>query len=789
MTNVLKRYAEWIHLQFPGGEVERLPRVDEAFRTNKRGVYVVGDLAGVPLLKFSMDGGARVAQQIAEELNASASDNGQAPEAGDGAAGDGEAGGPVDVVILGAGAAGMAAAKECQRQGLSYAVLEASRRFATIKDFQKQKPIYTYPQDMTPAGDLQATADVKEALVEELESQTESIEVQQAEAEHVERDGDVLRVVTEGGGAIEARRVVVAIGRSGNFRQLGVPGEDLDKVHHRLHDPSKHGDAKVLVIGGGDSAMEAAIALVEAGANVTLSYRGEAFTRPKPENKERLLALAERRDNLRLVMESEAEEIRDGDVRLSTKEGEETIENDVVFAMIGREAPLDFFRRSGIRLRNDWGDTPDTWVEAFTAPAWLRNLNWRRTGAMAAFVLFMAAVYSWTKSGWLNRAASEAGAFPFWLSGLTDSLADTSLASVLLTSMASPSFYYTLAYSAIVVIFGWRRIRRRKTPYIKWQTTTLAAIQVLPLFLLPEIILPYLGANGLLSQGFLDALFPAAEYGHGREYWRAYGLILAWPLSVYNVFTAEPLWWWIGICFVQTFVLIPGMIYYWGKGAYCGWICSCGALAETLGDTHRDKMPHGEKWNKLNLAGQVILALAFALLFLRIGGWIWPGGWMEGAFQVGFYQEHLGMKLNYTWLVDVVLAGMIGYGVYFWLSGRFWCRFLCPLAALMHVYARFSRFRILAEKEKCISCNVCTSVCHQGIDVMHYAQQGLPMDDPQCVRCSACVQSCPTGVLSFGQVNRQTGQVISTDDLEASLTRIMEEAEAEQTREAQGAAA
>jgi NosR/NirI family transcriptional regulator, nitrous oxide reductase regulator len=117
----------------------------------------------------------------------------------------------------------------------------------------------------------------------------------------------------------------------------------------------------------------------------------------------------------------------------------------------------------------------------------------------------------------------------------------------------------------------------------------------------------------------------------------------------------------------------------------------------------------------------------------------------------------------------VLLAGVIGYGCYFWFSGRVWCRFFCPLAALMHVYARFSRFRILADKKKCISCNVCTSVCHQGIDVMSFANKGLPMADPQCVRCSACVSSCPTDVLRFGQVDRQ-GRTIALDRLVASPT-------------------
>jgi heterodisulfide reductase subunit A-like polyferredoxin len=91
----------------------------------------------------------------------------------------------------------------------------------------------------------------------------------------------------------------------------------------------------------------------------------------------------------------------------------------------------------------------------------------------------------------------------------------------------------------------------------------------------------------------------------------------------------------------------------------------------------------------------------------------------------------------------------------------------------MHVYARFSRFAIVADKPKCISCNVCTAVCHQGIDVMNFANKGAPMQDPQCVRCSACVHACPTGVLRFGQVRRD-GTLISVDRLMASPVQMRE---------------
>jgi ferredoxin len=91
----------------------------------------------------------------------------------------------------------------------------------------------------------------------------------------------------------------------------------------------------------------------------------------------------------------------------------------------------------------------------------------------------------------------------------------------------------------------------------------------------------------------------------------------------------------------------------------------------------------------------------------------------------------------------------------------------------MHIYTRFSRFRILSDKSKCISCNACTSVCHQGIDVMSFANKGKPMEDPECVRCSACVSTCPTGTLEFGEVDKNNN-IIATDRLAASPVRIVE---------------
>jgi len=757
--------------------MERLPEAREDGSTNVPGVYVAGDLTGIPLLKFSLDSGARVVRRIAEDPTLRA--GGTTPPD------------LLDLVIIGGGVSGMAAAVEARKRGLAFTVLEATEPFSTLVNFPQRKPIYTYPRAMTPEGGLQVSADVKEALVEELRRQVEAAGIRPLplRAERIERAAGLLRIQIAGRQPLLARRVLVAIGRSGNFRKLGVQGEERDKVSNRLHDPNDFRGKRALVVGGGDSALETAIALAQAGAHVTMSYRKPEFSRPKPENLEKLERLA--RDpmadvavehpsservttasgpfatgahppgSIALRLGTEVKEIGEREVTLAASGAAlETIANDAVFAMIGREAPLDFFRRSGIRIAGE-----------------MRPASW---AAMGLFLIFCSWLYNWKSGGSMAGLFAAQHWFPFNLPDLlrgaggavAAAAADPrTLLGTLAISAAGPAFWYTVAYSAIVVIFGVRRIRRRRTPYITAQTLTLMAVQVFPLFLIPEVLLPLANYHGILPQGIADALFPVVTYGHGREFWRAYGLILAWPLNVYNIFTDQPLWWWIGIGFLQTCVLIPLGIYYFGKGVYCGWICSCGALAETLGDTHRQKMPHGPAWNRFNMAGQVILAVAVALLIARIVGWALPDGNRIDAMFDPI------LKTHYKWTVDVFLAGVVGYGVYFWYSGRFWCRFLCPLAALMHVYARFSRFAIVSDKKKCISCNVCTSVCHQGIDVMNFANKGVPMTDPQCVRCSACVQSCPTGVLTFGQVNRG-GRTIALDLLPASPVQMREGREA-----------
>lgn len=770
-TSYIKKYTNWLHGQWPSGTVEKLPIVNADGTTNIPGIYIVGDLKGTPLLKFSADSGAKALHHIQQQPsfhNRKVADD------------------TYDVIIVGGGVSGYAAALEAKKSGLKILVLEASSAFSTIKNFPKSKPIYTYPTMMKPEGQLRFDGDigVKETLLASLATQIESeqIPIEIAAVSHVQRKAGIIQVHGDDLNTLKAHRVVIAIGRSGKYRQLDVPGFDFDKVVNRLHDPKTYADKNIIVVGGGDSALESAIATSEQGANVTLSYRGRSFSRAKAENIDRIHALADKQA-LRLEMGSKLSNIEKDHVTINTMHSEKRVlKNDFVLAMIGREAPLEFFRRSGIDIAGT--GTIKGWV------------------FLTFFLLLCIAVYDWKGFGFFQpiwNLISFPNNMPGVLSGLSDWWSQqvndrSTLLGTVATSMLSRSFYYTVIYTSCIAIFGWLRIKRRNTPYVTLQTWTLFLVQLIPLFLLPEVILPWLGYLGVYDSGvgrvFADSLFPSyissqdlanhvwPDWGHPRAYWHAYGFILAWPLNVYNVFTDNPIWGWIVISALQTFVIIPLLIYKWGKGAYCGWICSCGALAETVGDTHRHKMPHGPFWNKLNMLGQFILLGAFILLLIRIGGWLYPDTWMNTTFNLLLKGENNQYQtvnpLSWKWAVDVLLGGILGVGLYFKFSGRTWCRFACPLAALMHIYARFSRFRIFADKSKCISCNACTSVCHQGIDVMSFANKGRPMEDPECVRCSACIQSCPTGVLSFGEIDKHTGTVRQSDQLVASSVQMFE---------------
>jgi len=354
------------------------------------------------------------------------------------------------------------------------------------------------------------------------------------------------------------------------------PPESMARVisdaKNRLQDPADWAGRDTLVVGGGDSALETAAALAEAGARVTLVHRGGELARAKGENVARVEALAAA-GRLSLRLGTRVREIRPREVEVAADGAPAVpLPADRVFVMTGREAPLAFLRRSGVRIAGE--ASPLGWLAA------------------ALFMVALALLYDWKSSGFLERALWSAWSWPadvparlaslgaWWAARIDDR---TTLLGTLAVSMKSRSFYYTLAYTTVIGVFGARRVRARRTPYVARQTLVLFLVQALPLFLLPEVLLPWLGYRGAFDHGvgraIADQLFesyvPAADlaarhwpaWGHPRAYWRAYGLILAWPLNVYNVFTHHPLWSWIAIGALQTLVLIPLAVLRWGKGA------------------------------------------------------------------------------------------------------------------------------------------------------------------------------------------------------------------------------
>ena len=744
--NLLTSYARWLHLRWPAGIPEALPETGPEGLTAVNGIRIAGDLLGIPLLKFAVDSGARAVQAFIDE-QAFIEPCKKHPDT-------------YDLAIIGGGVAGLSAALAAHKAGLKFVIYEAVEPFATIANFTNGKPIYTYPKAFQPAGDIRLNATRKEALLAELQQQAiaANIQFQLRRVDGIVRDDKRLVLqFSDSDGNTYAKRVLVCTGRNGEHSTLNVPGEGLAKVHNRLFDPNDYQGRKVLVVGGGDSALETAISLFEAGAEVTLSYRGSEFSRPKPDN----IAKAQTLLGEAIWFNSRVQEITKDKVLLSRVDSvQESLDNDAVFVMIGRKAPIDFLKSLGIPVRGQWSAG--------------------KFASLALVLLLVVLIYSGKSGG---------GVFDWLFSqGLTPANIDFSTwpddqawLRALQPALASSGFYYELAYTLVIGGFGLRRIARTPTPYVRRQTLTLFAIQAIPLFLMPFVVLPIAGEWGTFDNGvagwLADQLFPYSEQTGNREYWRSVGFILAWPLFIANIFTEQPNYAWLAIGFLQTFVLLPWLVYRYGKGVYCGWICSCGALAETLGDAQRTKMPHGPMWNKLNLAGQAILAVAMLLLVLRIAAWVLVdsaiGERLAGIFTQAAYQFKLfGIPLNYAEVVDYFLAGILGLGLYFHFSGRTWCRFFCPLAALMHIYARFSQFRIFADKDKCISCNICTTVCHQGIDVMAFANKGKAMEDPQCVRCSACVSGCPTGTLTFGRL-RSDGTIM-LDKLPASPVQMRE---------------
>lgn len=315
-----------------------IPEVKPNFESNVPGIYIAGELGGMGLVRKAAEQGRQAIESIRSA---------------------GRRGADYDVVIVGAGPAGIAAGLGAIAHKLKYAIVEQERSLGgTVYHYPRNKITMTAPVKLPVVGRVKLGPEIsKEALLAKFDeiARRAGLKIRFGEKmESIEREGGSFVVQTTRA-SYRTGAVLLAIGRRGTPRKLGVPGEELPKVVYRLIDPEQYRGQKVLVVGGGDAALEAAIALAdEPGCEVTLSYRSEAFARVKPANRARL---QERQDErrIRVLLKSTVRSISPADVTLVHDDREVRLKNDAVIVCAGGELPFDLLKKVGIAFETKRG--------------------------------------------------------------------------------------------------------------------------------------------------------------------------------------------------------------------------------------------------------------------------------------------------------------------------------------------------------------------------------------------------------------------------------------------------
>lgn len=702
--------------KIPEPSYPTLPEVDEHGQASVRGVYLAGEVAGVPLIRLGMNAGHNLVSRLAPDLLA---------ERRAGSTAGGAGGEVLDVLVVGAGAAGLAATARAKELGLSAVCVEANHVAETVYTMTKGKVLFAEPTTVPNESRLWFEECTKEELLATWSRQIVELGLDVRPHERLtglQREGAVLVAQTEKG-TYRARRVVLTVGKAGNPRKAGAPGEleHATKIAHRLIDPDQHQGQDLLICGGGDVALEAALRLSDHN-RVTLVTIDQELIYPKKRNIDALRA-KEAEGKVRVLLGTRLVQIGAKTVTFSRAgaggAAEETIPNDFVFEMIGAELPTKLFEKLGIRLENTW--------------------DWRRWATLAAAFVFVYSLYSLKSfgkgmSGWpfdrlIEPATYDAalrsifGVFfaPFsWL------FEDQARADILSDRGYQQGYLYSLLYTVVMLVFGyealirWRGIARDKK-YQTWRYVSLLGFQA-GFFLLVNIF--------------------AVQALSVRYAWRAWGLYQPFPLF-FNTF----FWWydgdpqWIMLGFVGagvlgTAVAIPIASRNHGK-RFCTWICGCGGLAETLGDRWRHLAAKGKRSRAWEFQGALIFAASVIVGLIVVGLYETDGN--NPWWQV------------YSYIVDFWLVAVIPIALYPFFGGKVWCRYWCPLAAYNGLLAKWYGRLQIASNDKCISCTQCSKYCQVGVDVMAFAknQQAFDNRSSACIQCGICIDVCPMNVLSF----------------------------------------
>lgn len=315
-----------------------IPQVGPDFQTNVPGIFVAGELGGMGLIRNAISQG----RQAIDSIRALPAPN---------------RGKDLDVLIVGAGPAGFAASLAAMEHRLRYVTVEQDTLGGAVAHYPRGKIVMTSVADLPLVGRMKLPDSTKESLLKfwrQVEVDT-GVKIRYGERLVSVSPGPDGFVAVTTKGSYSARAILLAIGRRGTPQKLGVPGEDLPKTTYRLIEPEQYRNRRVLVVGGGDSAIEAACSLADASAaDVTLAYRAAAFSRAKHRNRERVKSAADN-GRLRLLMQSTVTAIEPDQVRLDQEGRIVVLPNDTVIVNAGGVLPTPFLNSIGVTVERKFG--------------------------------------------------------------------------------------------------------------------------------------------------------------------------------------------------------------------------------------------------------------------------------------------------------------------------------------------------------------------------------------------------------------------------------------------------
>jgi thioredoxin reductase/ferredoxin len=316
-----------------------IPLLSPTFETSVPGIFVAGELGGMGLIRNALMQGQQAVEAIHRDRPRMR--------------------GGLDLVVVGAGPAGFAASLTALSHRMRFETIEQESLGGSVFQYPRAKLVMTAPVTLPVVGRVRLSQTSKEQLLEfwrDVEHKT-GLNIRYGErVETIVREGDAF-VVRTSKAEYRTANVLLAIGRRGTPRKLGVRGEDLPKVVYRLIDAEQYAGLDVLVVGGGDSALEAAASVAESGAKrVTLAHRGDGFNRAKPANRERIEA-RQREGRLQVLLQTDVREISASAVELTSAGRETRLTNDAVIVSAGGLLPTEFLRRVGIEVETKYGTT------------------------------------------------------------------------------------------------------------------------------------------------------------------------------------------------------------------------------------------------------------------------------------------------------------------------------------------------------------------------------------------------------------------------------------------------